>query len=560
MTRSIPLTLSALLAITAGAPAVAADWNLTALVEEDDPVDGYGWVQRIDNVRVNDSGDWVVLVHAGPFGPGDVGDVLLGPDGVLVGFGQPLPGVPGSTFESVRFNAVTFDELGRVGALVELGGVGAGEVAVWYDERDLLRTGDPVGFAGAPPGATYAELVELETGGGEHLLLSCEVLDPAAPGDLLDALVLLEIDAAGALVAETVLALEGALLPGQTEPVAYVGKHSNTLDLDVTGRAAYLVGIEDGPSTRTAIYVDDVLYAKAGEPSFLPGRDWEQLGTVSLSDTGHIAIVGDTDGPTTSDWGLFLDGELRWLEGDVVDGIAPLSLTPNGFTSPFGDVHVADDGELYWFGRWTDVPGTGAGLFLDEENLVEQGVTTIDGLPIKQMLGIDDQLHAGPKQRYLAFECIVETFTFDDTNGVYLLSPAAGITPHPSCTGNAATLTDLAGAPVLGGTVAFGLDNAQAPGSLSFLSFANAPHAGFPGCGPVLPGIGELLLGVLPPNPLFTLAGSPWFGGPSFVYLSFPTDPALAGIDIWAQGFFVDPALGPELVRLTDLLQITVGT
>jgi formylglycine-generating enzyme required for sulfatase activity len=83
-----------------------------------------------------------------------------------------------------------------------------------------------------------------------------------------------------------------------------------------------------------------------------------------------------------------------------------------------------------------------------------------------------------------------------------------------------------------------------------------------PGLGLGSPGSnGELLLDVLPPNPFLTLGPTFYPGGTSSganFSLSVPSNPALGGVDVYAQGLLVTDNQG-FLLGLTNALQITLG-
>jgi formylglycine-generating enzyme required for sulfatase activity len=83
-----------------------------------------------------------------------------------------------------------------------------------------------------------------------------------------------------------------------------------------------------------------------------------------------------------------------------------------------------------------------------------------------------------------------------------------------------------------------------------------------PGLGLGSPGApGELLLDVLPPNPFLTLGPTFYPGGTSSganFSISVPSNPSLAGVDVFAQGLLVTDNQG-FLLGLTNALQITLG-
>jgi formylglycine-generating enzyme required for sulfatase activity len=83
-----------------------------------------------------------------------------------------------------------------------------------------------------------------------------------------------------------------------------------------------------------------------------------------------------------------------------------------------------------------------------------------------------------------------------------------------------------------------------------------------PGLGLGAPGSsGELLIDVFPPNPFLTLGPTFYPGGTSSAAnfsLSVPSNPALAGVDVFAQGLLVTDNQG-FLLGLTNALQITLA-
>ncbi|MEM7309633.1 MAG: M12 family metallo-peptidase [Planctomycetota bacterium] len=133
----------------------------------------------------------------------------------------------------------------------------------------------------------------------------------------------------------------------------------------------------------------------------------------------------------------------------------------------------------------------------------------------------------------------------------------------PSCTVNAGTLQHAGGEPVLGGVLDLEVDDGQAPGVTVFLPFSFQPADGWPPCGQELPGLGELLLGIAPPNPAVIFGGGSTWGGatPVEFHLVIPPDPTLQGSTLYSQALFADLAgVAPgEPFRLTGGLSFLIG-
>ena len=132
------------------------------------------------------------------------------------------------------------------------------------------------------------------------------------------------------------------------------------------------------------------------------------------------------------------------------------------------------------------------------------------------------------------------------------------------------SLTVLGGAPSIGTTLVLGVDNplgTQSSGSLTVVYLSTAPDSAFP-CGTLLSGFGmgggagELLIDVSPPNPLRRIAGAAWSGPgvPASVAVRFPSDFALVGSTLYAQGLMIDASAPPGVARgLTNALELRVG-
>ena len=151
------------------------------------------------------------------------------------------------------------------------------------------------------------------------------------------------------------------------------------------------------------------------------------------------------------------------------------------------------------------------------------------------------------------------------------LPASAQVTPYGSGVNPAGSLELTAGSPWIGTSFQLSVRNTAVANPLpgqAFLYLASQPAPGFP-AGLVLPGLGlgapgssgELLLDVLPPNPFLTLGPTLYLGGTSSAAnfsLSVPSNPALAGVDIFAQGLLVTDNQGFQL-GLTNALQITLA-
>ena len=85
-----------------------------------------------------------------------------------------------------------------------------------------------------------------------------------------------------------------------------------------------------------------------------------------------------------------------------------------------------------------------------------------------------------------------------------------------------------------------------------------------PPCGVALPGVGELLIGVTPPDPVLLVGGGvTWTGAPLAFNQSIPFDVALISVKLYVQSILADltgVASPSEPFRLTGGLEIQIGS
>ncbi|QDU69689.1 CHRD domain-containing protein [Engelhardtia mirabilis] len=147
---------------------------------------------------------------------------------------------------------------------------------------------------------------------------------------------------------------------------------------------------------------------------------------------------------------------------------------------------------------------------------------------------------------------VVHTWEFGggEIRGQIVAEPAvvtlgSGVNP-------AGSLTILAGAPVVGTTLTFGIDNPTgsqtAPGTgILYISTAPDPFFSLTGTGLMVEGlgmggpVGELLISAFPPNPILALPAYGWQGPgtPLPRTLDIPNEPSLIGWRAYAQGLLV---------------------
>ena len=548
------MLLATLAALSAPvAPGAPQDWEITPLVLEGDSVTGVGLVTRIDNIAVNDALGWLVEADTDN-GDTDADSVLLSPAGLYLQEGQSLATPAGAFLDS--FDAVNQNTGGNSAWNLFLDGTAGttDDSGLYFNTNLLMQEGTDYGIAGLSAGSAWRGFFEAKINELDQIVVHGTVDDPAIESTVDQVFAAVSVDGSGNFVAAGKLWAEADILPGQTEGVATFGSGPHNWDFNDAGNLMFYADLAGDTAVDTVIYLDGVLLAQEGSPSPVVGRDWASLATPEMSINASAQYVhsGSLTGDSASNLVIIKDGALFRQEGDTLPGLAGFTITSFGS----GPIDIADNGDVLWYGDWND-PDTDidTGLFLNDELIVQEGVTTVGGVVIDTLRGVQEGYFISPDGRFIVFEAIL----LDGTEGAFLMTRKGTVVSHPGCFANAGTLGLEGTSPGIGDTLNFQLDNAQAP-SATALAFSLTPIAGFPPCGIPVPGIGEVLIDITPPNPFLILNGLPWGGAPVSILLGMPDDPALIGATLWAQGLFVDLFAGPEPLRLTNMLQVTLGS
>ncbi len=305
----------------------------------------------------------------------------------------------------------------------------------------------------------------------------------------------------------------------------------------------------------------DVLYGPGGEPPTEPwinefhydnsgndvGEFVEVAGPAGLDLAGWelVAYDGYTGleyqtvalSGVIPDWGDCLgavDFAFAGLQNGAPDGIALVSPTA-------GTVQL-----LSYEGTFPAVDGPAAGWTSVDVLVSETGAT-----PAGHSLQLGG---AGSEYPYFDWEA-PQTDTPGSTNAnQYFVDGCPEATVFGCGVNPTGSMTVISGAPRLGQVLTLGVDNplgTQGAGSLTFLFVSTAADPDYP-CGSSIPGFGmngpgangELLIGVVPPDPAVSLMGPLWSvpGVPAPIPLAIPSDAALVGLVAFGQGMILDPA------------------
>jgi len=401
-TTLAPLGVAALLAFTA-APASA---QITTAVLEGDNVAGVGNVTLINNLDINSNGEWIVEVDTDNANT-DIDAALIKNGALYLQEGQALAEPVGASINT--FDSVNLNNNGDSGWNFFLSGTsGTGDDSgIYFNDGLVLQEGTISGSPDFSPGTPYIGFFDakIDNNNSNQIFVVASVDDPNIATTVDRALVIMTLDGSGNLVSEAAPYKEGDTLPGQIETVADFGTGPHLTAFNDGGDILFFADLNGATATDGVIYLNDTLLAQEGSPSPVGGRNYEFLSSrgLDLSNSGHWVHKANLDGATTDDELIVLDGAVFRREGDTLPAISPFLFTAFGTGS--GPVAVDDAGNVLWFGDWDD-PNTDidTGLFLNDQLLVQEGVTMIDGMIVDTIQSGEDAFRMSDSGQYVIFE------------------------------------------------------------------------------------------------------------------------------------------------------------
>jgi hypothetical protein len=120
------------------------------------------------------------------------------------------------------------------------------------------------------------------------------------------------------------------------------------------------------------------------------------------------------------------NGTLFAREGSPAPGVG-FNLTGIGLTG--APVRVDNAGRVLWYGRWDDPDvDRDTGLFLDEELLVQEGVTTVGGFVVDEIIDGQDTFALSDNGSWAIFEGRLS----DGTNGAFRIDLSGPMVSSPA--------------------------------------------------------------------------------------------------------------------------------
>jgi hypothetical protein len=549
-----PLMLLA--GVFSATPALAQD-EAKITLREGDHILSLGNVRSIFTQIVNDNGLWFCEVSTDNGDNNRDGGILR--NGFLsIQESTLLSAPPSAKIQS--FIDVSVNSLGHLGWPLDMKDTAGGnndDNGLFWNTILLAQEGSAVNAPEVSVNTGHKRFKAAKINDLSTLLLTCDIDDPDISGTVENALIWYRTDGMGTVTERRVLLKEtDQILFGAT--VRSVG--GNTHAIALNNNDDWLAQIQmTGPAggADTAFVINNEIVLREGAPAFQEGRTWNDLSNpeLDLNDFGDFVanvqmnVSGPDDGLDNSV--IVRNGEKFVQEGDSFPSIAPYAVIR--FDS--APVYIGNSGDVYWYAL-INSPDANANqaYFRNQDVIIQQG-QFIEGDIVTSVRTGTNAFHVSPNGRYWLGEVGLQS-----VGETLLLADFGLVVPIPGCFNNPGTVAKVAGSSITGGSLTFGMDDAQAIGVTPFLYFSTRPSIMGSECG-INTSLGELLIG-LGGSRVGRLFGTPWNGStPSLINLNLPADPSLVDVEFYGQGLWWDIAgtSGAERFRLTNGFRMEVG-
>ncbi|MEP0845761.1 MAG: PEP-CTERM sorting domain-containing protein [Phycisphaerae bacterium] len=382
------------------AAAGAGTFPITPLLLEGDLVPGVGNVTTIDNIAVNNSGQWMVEADTNNADT-NTDSVLMRTGALHLREGDPIApaGASIGSFDSININ-----NGGNSGWNFFLDGTGSTSTdsGVYFNTTLLIQESNLATAPGFSPGTPYIGWFEVKINNNDDMLMMASVDDPAIASTVDRAIV--KINPVSGV--QTLLAKEGDVLPGQAGAVEDFGTGPHTFAYNDNDDVMFFADVTGSTATDGLIYLNSAILAQEGSPSPVAGRNWSGLSSpeLDINNSGEYVFSGTLDGDTNSNLLIVKNGAKFVQEGDSLPSIGAFTFTSFGS----GPIEIDDSGNVLWYGDWNDADtNVDEGLFWNDVLIVQEGVTTIGGVLVDTLRGVEDGYHMSDNGRYVIFEAIL---------------------------------------------------------------------------------------------------------------------------------------------------------
>lgn len=408
--------------VFASSVAIGGDpYPISTVILEGDNVAGVGAVEFIDNLAINNDGDWIVEVNTN-FSKTDADSVLLKNGTIFLREGMDLTDPSGATIGS--FDSVNLSDNSRSGMNLFLDQLpGDEDSGIFLDDQLLIQESDISTAPELSAGTPFIGFFDSKINNNDKIMLVASIDDPAIASTVDRAIMI--VDGAS----QTVIAKEGDVLMNQDFPVQdfETGPHQSAFNDN--DQVLYIAELDESTANDHALYLNQQLLAQEGSPSPIAGRVYDFIAsrTNDLNNNGDYVFKANLDGDTTTDDVIIKNNTVFAQEGDPAPG--GFAISDFGLNS--GPVCISDSGDVLYFAEWDDPnEDVNSGLFLNDTLLVQEGVTMIGGALVESVNSGQDAFCISNNGQWIMFEAVLA----NSVSGAFIIevTPTGGSVPPNS--------------------------------------------------------------------------------------------------------------------------------
>lgn len=430
--------LSAFALMAVAGSAIAGNQPLyTILVKEGDMVSGVATFFRVDNVAVNNDGQWLVegdttLPNA------DADQVLLNNSGLLLREGDALAAPPATTLDS--FDTIAINNNGDSGWNFFLDGPPSSEDSGVYFNSELVIQESIVSTAPElSPNTPYIGFFETKVNDANQILVMASIDDPNIASSVDRALVRVDYDPNAGTFTETVISKEGDDVFGAPITDFETGPNDFAFNNSASAIFVYDTTAPTSQDSGILLHIDgsNFLAAIEGQPApFDPERLYGSFSstTVDLNNNNDYVFKTNLAGPTADNTVI-----VRNATGfDVVarkNDVVPVSLGGvfqyENFGTSSTPVKIADTEEVLFYADWND-PDTSrdTALMIGLSPILLEGITLVEDFKVIAINNFQDGFDFSDNGRFIIAEVTLEDpATLEPLNAAILIDRFPDTTP-----------------------------------------------------------------------------------------------------------------------------------
>lgn len=423
---ALPMGVAALVACAGSAQAGVLAFQIALL--EGDSVAGVGNATLINNVAINNFGKW--LVEADTNNADTTIDEVILLNGIIkVREGQALLGAPPTTLGS--FDSVNLNNNADSGWNFFLDGQPTNlDSGIYFNDVLVMQESTISSSPVFGPNTPYIGWFDAKMNDSNQIMMVASIDDPNIATTVDRAMVRLDYNAGAGTYVENVISKEADLIAGNAIADFSTGPHESAINN--SGDLLYVADTTAATTVDGFLMLNNTVLAQEGVTEPTPGRQYEFLlgRGLDLNNNGEWVIRTNLTGSTTDDECIVKNGAIMVQEGTSIPAIGAFTFENFGLAS--GSIGIADNGDVLWYGDWND-PNTNidTGLFLDDQLIVQEGVTMIGGFLVDSIANGQDAFALSDNGRWVIFEGTVldqAGVAFDGAFVIEIPSPgAAGV-------------------------------------------------------------------------------------------------------------------------------------